>query len=45
MLALFTDKHVLAYDHFYHSISTLEHALIFLECVVNEQVLYEFSTT
>ena len=37
-MALFTDKHVFAHNHFYHFTSTLDHALIFLKCVVNEDV-------
>ena len=38
ILTLFTDKHVFVYKCFYHSKSILEHALIFLKCMVNEHV-------
>ena len=39
--ALFTDKHVFAFDVFNHSTSTLEHTLIFLKCMVNEHLFMD----
>ena len=37
-MSLFIDKYVFAYTIFNHFTSTLEHALVFLKCIVNEHV-------
>ena len=38
-MAIFIDKHVFAYYYFYRYASTLEHALNFLKCMLNEHAM------